>query len=170
MFFLQEHLFWQALKNMSGRMKISLCRLPRASGLTLMELLVVLLVVAMGWFTLLPRLDPTDPAAAQDRPLLEVNELLARAADAARSSSRFQEVRLQRHLGRMTWGENVVRLPSAVAECRINDAPCSETETTLRIYAHGWMDRITLGLYSGERWTSADLATRLIQADAHWTR
>lgn len=148
-------------------------RLPRdldASGLTLMELLVVLLIVAMGWFTLMPRLDPTDPAAAESRPLLEVNALLARAAETACSSGRFQELRLERHTGRMIWGEEAVRLPTAVAECRVNEAPCSEADTTFRIYAHGWMDRLALGMYSGERWISADFTARLSRADGRGGR
>jgi prepilin-type N-terminal cleavage/methylation domain-containing protein len=136
------------------------------SGLTMMELLVVLLIVGMGWFSLLPRLDPTNPSASRNKPLAEVNELLDQAAAAALFQGRFQQLHLERHPDRLGWGEQIVQLPSTVAECRINDNPCPEGEALFRVYAHGLMDRLALALFSGERWASADLAARLVQADS----
>lgn len=135
------------------------------SGLTLIELLAVLLIVALGWFTLLPRLDPADPAASRDRPLAEMNELLAQAARAALAQGRFQEALLDRRLGVVEWGEKSIRLPSAVAECRINDQPCPAHEARFRVYAHGCMDKLALSLFSGERWVSADLSARMVHED-----
>lgn len=135
------------------------------SGLTLIELLVVLLIVALGWFTLLPRLDPTAPASARDRPLAEVNELLARAGTEALNQGRFQELLLERQAGRLIWREESVRLPSGVAECRINNQPCPAREAVFRLYAHGGMDSLELVLFSGERWSSADLASHLVHQD-----
>lgn len=142
----------------------------KQAGLTLIELLVVLLIVALGWFTLLPRLDPMNPSASQDRPLAEVNDLLARAGSAALAQGRFQELRLERQAGRLLWGGEGVRLPSAVAECRINDEPCPATEAVFRVYAHGGMDGLMIALFSGERWISAELAARLVQADLQGRR
>jgi len=46
---------------------------PRnTAGLTLVELLIVLFIVGLGWFTLLPRLDPTRPSGSS-APLHEMN-------------------------------------------------------------------------------------------------
>lgn len=135
------------------------------SGLTLIELMAVLLIVSLGWFTLLPRLDPAGPSAARDKPLPEMNELLAEAAKAALATGRFQEVLLDRRTGFIEWGDTRVSLPSAVAECRINDQPCPPHEAHLRVYAHGFMDRLVLTLFSGESWISADLTARMIQPE-----
>lgn len=134
------------------------------AGLTLVELLVVLAIVALGWFTLLPRLDPTDASSAKDKPLAEVNQMLARAGAAALTHGRFQELSIEGRQGRLVWGEEAIRLPSPVAECRINAESCLVPEAIFRAYPHGGMDRLDLALFSGERWTSADLATRLVQA------
>jgi len=130
-----------------------------------MELLTVLLIVALGWFTLLPRLDPTDRSLTRDKPLAEVNDLLARAGAAALSCGRFQELRVERQPGRLVWGEEAVRLPSGIAECRVNNTPCPAGGAVFRVYAHGCMDRLVLALFSGERWTTADLSSRLVLAN-----
>ncbi|TVQ97920.1 MAG: hypothetical protein EA399_11880 [Desulfovibrionales bacterium] len=133
----------------------------RASeGLTMVELLIVLFIVSLGWFTLLPRLDPTRPSA-RETPLHQVNTLLAQAHDAALQTGVFQTIRLDPVSGALSWNETVQRMPHPPSRCLVNGAPCPHPLSEFRIYPQGHMDRLELHFPGGERWTTMDLATRL---------
>lgn len=132
----------------------------RARGLTLVELLIVLLIVSLGWFTLLPRLDPTRPDQAQ-QPMQAMNAFLAQVADAAFAQGRLQPLRLDPRQSRLSWNEKSHDLPAAVNGCTINSRPCPSRNVLLRVFPGGYMDNLELRFSTGEHWVSADLAVRM---------
>ncbi|GAB6059200.1 prepilin-type N-terminal cleavage/methylation domain-containing protein [Desulfonatronum parangueonense] len=140
------------------------CNATRQTGLTLIELLIVLLIVSLGWFTLLPRLDPTAPRRA-DAPLHELNVFLDQVRHAAFFSGRFQEVRLDHVQGRFVWNEASHRMHQPVTRCTINAAPCPRTEALLRIYPAGYMDPLVLVFANGEQWRTSELDVRLLASE-----
>ncbi|WP_031386766.1 MULTISPECIES: Tfp pilus assembly protein FimT/FimU [Desulfonatronum] len=131
------------------------------AGLTLVELLIVLFIVGLGWFTLLPRLDPTRPSGS-NAPLHEVNVFLAQVRSTAIETGRFQAIRLDPTSGVLSWNEATHRLPTPPGRCVLNDSPCPHPAAHFRVYPQGHMDRLRLDFSSGERWTTADLDVRLI--------
>ena len=133
-------------------------------GLTLVELLIVLFIVSLGWFTLLPRLDPTGPAKGSE-PLIEINAFLDHIRHAAVQTGRFQVIRLDLASGGMTWNEASRGLPQPVTHCTLNGSPCPRPVTHLRIYPQGHMDRLQLHFADRGQWTTADLDARLIPAN-----
>lgn len=132
----------------------------RASGLTLVELLIVLLIVSLGWFTLLPRLDPTRPGRAQ-QPVQAMNDFLAQVEDAAFVQGRLQPVRLDPRVGQLNWNDKSHDLPGPVSGCTINTRPCPHRDVLLRVFPGGYMDNLELRFSTGEHWISADLAVRM---------
>ncbi len=134
------------------------------AGLTLVELLIVLFIISLGWFSLLPRLDPTGPGRA-DTPLHAMNTFLEQVRHAALLSGRFQEVRVDQLEGRLAWGETFHRLPMAVTRCTINAQPCSRPGAFVRIYPPGYMDRFDLTFPDGMQWATRDLDVRLAAVD-----
>lgn len=131
-----------------------------SAGLTLVELLIVLFIVGLGWFTLLPRLDPTRPAGG-NAPLHEMNVFLDQVRDAAVQGGRFQVIRLDPATGVLAWNETTHSLPHPPGRCILNDSPCPHPAAHFRVYPQGHMDRLQLDFTSGERWTTADLDVRL---------
>jgi hypothetical protein len=145
-------------QNMWGTKNISSNNPP---GLTLVELLVVLFIVGLGWFSLLPRLDPTNQANSDD-PLTEMNTILNQVRHKAFVTGRFQEVRIDHLQGRLFWNEESLRFRSPIARCTINTVPCQRPASNIRIYPPGYMDQLDLVFASGERWTTMDLDVRML--------
>lgn len=129
-------------------------------GLTIVELLIVLFIVGLGWFTLLPRLDPTRPSGP-DAPLHEMNAFLAQAANAAVQAGRFQLIQLDPVSGGLTWNDASHSIPSPPSRCTLNGSPCPRPSTPVRIYPQGHMDRLLLDFPGGARWAVVDLQTRM---------
>lgn len=135
---------------------------PRCcAGLTLVELLIVLFIVGLGWFTLLPRLDPTRPSGS-NVPLHEMNVFLDQVRVAAVQVGRLQVIRLDPATGALSWNESTHRLPHPPSRCILNDSPCPHPAARFRVYPQGHMDRLQLDFISGERWATADLDARLV--------
>jgi hypothetical protein len=132
-----------------------------SAGLTLVELLIVLFIVGLGWFTLLPRLDPTRPSGS-NAPLHEVNVFLDQVRNAAVETGRFQVIRLDTASGGLSWNEATHRMPNPPGRCVLNEIPCPHPFSHFRIYPQGHMDRLLFSFTDGERWTTADLDARLI--------
>jgi hypothetical protein len=135
---------------------------PRnTAGLTLVELLIVLFIVGLGWFTLLPRLDPTRPSGSS-APLHEMNVFLNQARIAAVQTGRFQVIRLDPVSGGLSWNDATHSMPHPSGRCTLNDFPCPHPATHFRVYPQGHMDRLRLDFTNGERWVTADLDARLV--------
>lgn len=129
-------------------------------GLTIVELLIVLFIVGLGWFTLLPRLDPTRPSGPE-APLHAMNVFLAQAAETAAQTGRSQVVHLDLVFGGLTWNDATHHMPSPPSHCILNGSPCPHPSTSVRIYPQGHMDRLRLDFSGGARWAVVDLQTRM---------
>ena len=131
------------------------------AGLTLVELLIVLFIVGLGWFTLLPRLDPTaSPGRAE--PLHQANAFLERVRHAAVQTGRFQEIRLDLASGALDWNGAALGLPNPVTRCTLNGATCPHPVVQVRIYPQGHMDQLHLQFAHREQWATAELDVRLV--------
>ncbi|WP_291319819.1 prepilin-type N-terminal cleavage/methylation domain-containing protein [Desulfonatronospira sp.] len=130
-------------------------------GFTLIELLIVLLIVGLGWFTLLPRLDMSD-SSRQDS-LYPVNELLRKAADEAAATNTLQRVHLAPGRDLLQWGELEARLPASLSRAEINkeQARGSGREASFLIYPAGHMDEVALVLVNGQHLRASPLDPRL---------
>lgn len=129
-------------------------------GLTLFEILVVLLVLSFGWFTLLPRLDVT--RSDQGGAYQELGDFLDQARGEAETSCRRQAVTGALSDDRLTWGDKSVRLPEPVMTARVNGEEPRDRAFQFRIYASGVMDNVELTLASGRRLRARPLTCQLI--------
>ena len=134
------------------------------AGLTLVELLIVLFIVSLGWFALLPRLDPTGPRR-EHAPLHEMNEFLDQVRQEAFVSGRFQEIRVDHLQGRFTWNDSSQDLHQPVTRCTINESPCPRSETIVRVYPGGYMDHLVLLLADGKQWKASELDVRVLVSE-----
>jgi len=131
----------------------------KQQGLTLIEILVVIFIFGLGWFTLLPSLD-TVGNSRQD-PLQDINIMLNKAGSHAAKSYSIQEVYFS--LGRevLVWNEEEQKLPASLARAVINSRQVEGTEALFRIYPAGFMDEVSMELANGYRLQSSPLEQQL---------
>ncbi|MDZ7762791.1 MAG: hypothetical protein U5L00_21390 [Desulfovermiculus sp.] len=131
----------------------------RASGLTLIELLLVLGIIGLGWFTLLPKLDgvPMGPEARLDK----VNTLLFQAGQEALQSHARQRITLTLGSTEVRWKEQEARLPAPISRVHINGRQAAGTRPGFAVYPTGHMDELNLRLQDGELLQSRPLAREL---------
>lgn len=123
----------------------------RSHGLTLLEVLVVLSIVAIGWFTLLPSLDMNVTSATFDTELDDANQLLLQARTRAMSTCTIQEVRLKAASSRIAWGDREADLPSMVSNIHVNgERHPARRNFAFRIYPSGSMDEVEIDLSNGD--------------------
>ena len=127
----------------------------RISGFTFLELLVVLVIIGLGWFTLLPKLD-----LATGKPGGYVNELNAfveEARQAATKGHAIQRLECALTSDRVRYGEESFTLPAALSEIRLNGERPDGQDFFLQIYPHGGMDAVELTLMNGDVLSAAPL-------------
>ncbi len=131
------------------------------SGLTLIEIIVVLIIFSLGWFALLPAMSPDEEAA----PRLEaVNAMLRQARSQAMSSAKIQSLEVRLGGGVVAWDDQVEKLPSSVEDCQINGRTSLSRRAVFRIYPAGSMDELRLSLNNGEVLQAAPLTAVLAAA------
>jgi prepilin-type N-terminal cleavage/methylation domain-containing protein len=131
---------------------------PR-SGLTLIEIVVVLIIFSLGWFSLLPAMSPDEDKGA---PGLEpVNEMLQQARSRAMAEAQIQKLRVRLGEDVIVWGERSEELPSIVGDCQINGRTSLGGWAVFRIYPAGSMDELRLSLKNGEVIQAAPLTAAL---------
>lgn len=131
----------------------------RAAGLTLIELLLVLCIIGLGWFTLVPRLDMSDPSKRDG--LDQVNALLFQAGQEAIRSHARQKVSLNLGHAQMHWKDQKAALPAQVSRVEINGRQVSGTNPAFTVYPTGHMDELLLRLRGGKQLHSLPLARAL---------
>ncbi|WP_027720799.1 pilus assembly FimT family protein [Maridesulfovibrio zosterae] len=121
--------------------------LSRSGGLTFIELLIVLVIVGIGWFTLMPNLDLA--GNKEENHINLVNALIYEArAEAVETDSR-QYVFINFEDGFIQWGEEKVSLPSSVSSGHFNEEPMSGDGMDFTIYPEGFSDEVRLVLSDG---------------------
>lgn len=129
--------------------------------MTLFEILIVLLVLSFGWFTLLPKLDVARMSDERGGAHRELDDFLDQVRREAETTCRQQTVSGALSDDRLAWGEKTVRLPEAVSSSRVNGAEPRERVFQFRIYPSGVMDNVELGLTSGRRLKARSLTCQL---------
>ncbi|NDV27138.1 Tfp pilus assembly protein FimT/FimU [Desulfovibrio sp. JC010] len=118
-----------------------------SGGLTFIELLIVLFIVGMGWFTLMPNLDLAGDRG--DDSLNQVNALIYEARTEAVTNDIRQYVYIDFENGLVKWNGEEVSLPSAVSSGHFNEYPADEGGVEFTIYPAGFSDEVRLVLSDG---------------------
>lgn len=129
-------------------------------GLTLIELIVVMMIFALGWFALLPTLNPQeeDPSVTE---LNAVNAMLNKARLEAMSGGGIQRLKIQHRGVSVAWGKQTEPLPSSVSDCQVNGETRRDHWILFRIYPSGVMDELRLSLGNGVILAGAPLTASL---------
>lgn len=121
----------------------------RQAGMTLIEVLVVLVVIGLAWFTLLPNLNLADRPRGQSGAMQEANEMLSDVRDAAQKSDAQQFVYVGIGLNYLTWGDRRASLPDSVSQCQVNGMSLPQSKGPFRVYPSGIMDEVRLVMADG---------------------
>jgi len=113
-----------------------------SGGLTFIELLIVLFIVGMGWFTLVPNLDLAGDRG--DDTLSMVNAFLYEARTEAVEKDLRQDVIVDFSKGKIFWNDEEISLPSRIVNGHFNESPVDEGEATFYIYPEGFSDEVRL--------------------------
>lgn len=119
----------------------------RSGGLTFIELLIVLLIVGMGWFSLMPNLDLAGNKD-EDRVSL-VNALVYEARNKAVETDSRQFVHINFEDGMVSWNEEEESLPDTVSSGHFNEEPIAGDGVDFVIYPEGFSDEVRLVLTNG---------------------
>jgi hypothetical protein len=135
--------------------------------MTLVEIIVVLCIVGLAWFSLLPRLNLGSGGSGSRIPgnYPELNGFLADARRKAMAEGVMQ--RIEGDLGgdKLVWGKAELRLPKAVQAITVNGQAPPDRRFVLRVHPSGAMDNVELTLSGGEALASRPLACRLDAPD-----
>ncbi len=132
------------------------------SGLTLAETLVVMAVMAVGWFALLPSLDPG--GSDQDF-VVRVNRLLIEAQKQAIQSGQAQQIVFPLPGDLLQWEEVSEKLPARLSSLKLNGSPLHSRPAGFRVYPSGHMDELQFRLINGESFFSRPLTARIFRPE-----
>ncbi|WP_321401381.1 prepilin-type cleavage/methylation domain-containing protein [Maridesulfovibrio sp.] len=118
-----------------------------SGGLTFIELLIVLFIVGMGWFTLMPNLDLAGDST--DDSLSSVNALVYAAKTEAVVSDSRQYVYINFENGLVRWDKEEASFSSAVSSGHFNESPIDGDEVEFVIYPEGFCDEVRLVFSDG---------------------
>jgi len=116
--------------------------------MTLMEILVVLVIIAMGWFAFMPALDVGGRVKETD-PLEGLNEFMETVRTAAFRECAVQKIQIVLGEDFLAWGEEEVPLPGGVSRCLINGESPGGLVFDFKMYPAGVMDEVRLVLLNG---------------------
>lgn len=129
-----------------------------SGGLTFIELLIVLFIVGMGWFTLMPNLDLAGDRG--DDSLSLVNALIYEARVEAVENDIRQYVYIDFESQLVVWREEEVALPEKVSSGHFNEQPIEEDGIEFVIYPEGFCDEVRLVFADGVTVVLDPLAVR----------
>ncbi|WP_432734434.1 pilus assembly FimT family protein [Maridesulfovibrio sp. FT414] len=119
----------------------------RSGGLTFIELLIVLFIVGMGWFTLMPNLDLAGNKE-EDKVSL-VNALIYEAKNMAVETDSRQYVYVNFEKGIVRWNGEEAELPAEISSGHLNEEPVDGDGVDFAIYPEGFSDELRLVLSDG---------------------
>lgn len=134
---------------------------PSQQGMTFIELLIVLVIVGMGWFTLMPNLDLAGDDEADA--LSQVNSLVYRARTAAVADDTRQSLSIDFEEGAVFWGEVRKELPAPVSSGHFNEQPLGGEGVEFFIYPEGFCDEVRLVLDNGMTLILDVLSARFVE-------
>jgi prepilin-type N-terminal cleavage/methylation domain-containing protein len=117
--------------------------------MTLIEVLVVLVIFALGWLATMPSLDLARPRSGDDRDIAALNEFLEKVRTSAFEEGTRQRITLSLGSAKMSWSDKTFALPALVSRCTINGQNPGGTSFSFAIYPTGITDEVRLVLLSG---------------------
>ncbi|MBI9112665.1 Tfp pilus assembly protein FimT/FimU [Maridesulfovibrio ferrireducens] len=133
----------------------------RLSGFTFIELLIVLIIVGIGWFTLMPNLDLA--GNGEEDTLNLVNAFVYKArTDAVETDSR-QTLYIDFENGILRWKEEETALPGKVVSGHLNEEPLGGEGVDFSIYPEGFSDEVRLVFTDGVTLVLDPLSVRFLE-------
>ncbi|WP_320173930.1 prepilin-type cleavage/methylation domain-containing protein [Maridesulfovibrio sp.] len=132
-----------------------------SGGLTFIELLIVLFIVGMGWFTLMPNLDLAGDRG--DDSLSSINALIYEAKTEAVEKDSRQYVYIDFENGLLKWNGEEVALPSEVSSGHFNEYPVDDSGIEFVIYPEGFSDEVRLVFVDGLTVALDPLSVRFVE-------
>lgn len=129
-----------------------------SGGLTFIELLIVLFIVGMGWFTLMPNLDLAGDR--DDDSLSTINALIYEAKTEAVVSDSRQYVYIDFKNRLLKWDGEEVSLPAEVSSGHFNEEPIDDDGVEFIIYPEGFCGEVRLVFADGVTVVLDPLAVR----------
>ena len=118
-------------------------------GMTLVEILVVLVIIAMGWFAFMPALDVGGRGSGETDRIKTLNEFMDGVRKAAFERYAIQKIQVVLGEDYLTWDKKKVSLPGAVSRCLVNGQNPGGLAFSFNMYPAGVMDEVRLVLLNG---------------------
>ena len=122
---------------------------PSPRGMTLIEVLVVLVIFAVGWLVAMPSLDLARPRSGDDGDIAALNEFIEKARSAAFEEGTQQSIYLSLGSAKMSWSDKTFTMPSLVSRCTVNGVNPGGTAFSFAVYPTGITDEVRMVLLSG---------------------
>ncbi len=140
-------------------------RLPArrcASGLTIIEVLVVLIIFGIGWFAILPNLNLLDKTKTEDSALTRLNAFMTEARNQAMKTGSIERMVVIPGKKILSWGNDATVFPGVVSRCLVNGRQYFDRPTELRVYPSGSMDDVRIVLDGGTVLTANVLGVEFV--------
>ena len=129
-------------------------------GLTLMEVLVVLIIFGIGWFPILPNWNLLDMTRQGSSSLDRLNTLMGEVRSLAMKKGTIERMTIIPGKRTLAWGNAETSFPAAVSRCQVNGRQNFDRPTEFRVYPSGDMDDVRVVLDGG-----AVLSTNILGAE-----
>lgn len=134
------------------------------AGLTIMEVLVVLIIFGIGWFAVLPNLGLLDAMRTTDPGLDRLNAFLAQARSQAMGNGTMARMVVVPGKKTLSWEGVETIFPAAVSRCLVNGRQHFDRPTEFRVYPTGAMDDVRITLDGGAVLSSNVLGAEFLAA------
>jgi Tfp pilus assembly protein FimT len=118
--------------------------------MTIIEILVVLVIFAVGWFAILPNLDLMRATDSRNTGLEEFNTFVAQARLMAMKNNLVARLTVNPGRKAVAWDGASVNLPATVRNCVVNGRQFFDRPTEFRIFPEGSMDEVRITLDGGQ--------------------
>ena len=131
-------------------------------GLTIIEVLVVLVIFGIGWFAILPNLNLLDRMKPETTALDQVNSFMAEVRSQAMGKGLIQSLVLVPGKRTMVWNATQFSLPATVSRCLVNGRQYFDRPTVFRVFPEGSMDDVRITLDGGAVLSSNVLSAEFV--------
>lgn len=130
-------------------------------GFTFIELLIVLIIVGIGWFTLMPNLNL---AGNKEEDILNrVNAFVYKARSDAVETDSKQVLYIDFEKGLLKWKDDKIALPGRVVSGHLNEEPLGGDGINFSIYPEGFCDEVRLVFADGVTLALDPLSVRFVE-------
>lgn len=137
----------------------------KLAAFTLLELIIVLFIVGLGWFSFLPKMDIASKKGG-DTSIESMNAFLQTIKEQAEKSYMTQSAALSLGSATLTWGDKEKKFSSPILSCKLIDQPFRLASITylLKFYPDGHSDRVMIALEDGGLFVLDPLAVKFTVA------